>query len=159
MTRLLRQRHRAMVCTLGVLVPLAFIAGVAARRPVPASRSVPTALESRAPDFVTVLWTRADLWPGQRIVTSLRRNAAGSVAVELLIRDLVRPDVLVYWAAGEETAVEGLPDSARLLGVHSNNTPLPIPGDARREGGRFLLYSLADHEVVALSRAFLIQTD
>ena len=148
-----------MVCTLGVLVPLAFVAGVAARRPVPASRSVPTALESRASDFVTVLWTKADLWPGQRIITSLRRNAAGSVAVELLIRDLVRPDVLVYWAAGEETAVEGLPDTARLLGVLSNSTPLPSPADARREGGRFLLYSLADHEVVATSRAFLIQTD
>src|SRR3989442_10262266 len=114
MTRPLRQRHRAMVCSLGVLVPLAFVAGVAARRPVPASRSVPTALESRASDFVTVLWTRADFWPGQRIITSLRRNAAGSVAVELLIRDLVRPDVLVYWAAGAETAGEGLPDTARL---------------------------------------------
>ena len=159
MTRPLRQRHRAMVCTLGVLVPVAFVAGVAARRPVPASRSVPTAQESKASDFGTVLWTRADLWPGQRIITSLRRNAAGSVAVELLIRDLVRPDVLVYWAAGKETAVEGLPDTARLLGVLSNSTPLPIPADARREGGRFLLYSLADHEVVASSKEFIVQTD
>ena len=159
MIRPLRNRHRRMVCALGVLVPVAFLAGIAARRHVPASRSVPTALESTASDFGTVLWTRADLWPGQSIITSLRRNAAGSVAVELLIRDLVRPDVLVYWVAGEETAVEALPDTARLLGVLSNGTPLPIPADARREGGRFLLYSLADHEVVASSRAFVVQTD
>src|SRR5438552_19073694 len=79
MTRLLRQRHRTMVFTLGVLVPVAFVAGVAARRPVPLARSVPTELESKAFGFGTEVWTKADLWPNQRIVTSLRRNADGSV--------------------------------------------------------------------------------
>jgi len=97
------------------------------------------------------VWTKADLWPGQRIITRLRRDATGSLAVELVFRDLIRPDVLVYWAAGSESTVERLPDSARLLGALSNRSPLPIRVDARGAAGRLLLYSLADHEMVAVS--------
>ena len=159
MIRPLRQRHRIVVCALGVLLPVAFATGIAQRRPVAVSNSVPAGLESKASDFGAVVWTKADLWPDQRIITNLRRNAAGIVAVELMFRDLARPDVLVYWAAGKETAVEGLPDNARLLGALSNGVPLSIPADARGEGGRFVLYSLADHEVVATSRAFIVQKD
>ena len=74
-----------------------------------------------------------------------------------MFRDLAKPDVLVYWAAGKETAVEGLPDNARLLGALSNH--LPLPTDARGETGRLVLYSLADHELVAVSRGFIVQKD
>ena len=159
MIRSLRRRHRAMVCTLGVLLPVAFVAGIAARRPVPVAESVPAELRGNLPNFGIVVWTKADLWPGHRIITSLRRNGAGLVAVELVLRNLAKPDVLVYWAAGKETAVEGLPDNARLLGALSKGVPLPMPADARVEVGRFVLYSLADHEVVAMSKAFIIQKD
>ena len=159
MIRSLRSRHRVMVCTLGVLLPVAFVAGIAARRPVPVAESVPAELGGNLPNFGTVVWTKADLWPGHRIITSLRRNADGFMAVELTFLDLARPDVLVYWAAGKEMAVEGLPDNARLLGALSNGVPLPIPADVRGEVGRFVLYSLADHEIVAMSKAFIIQKD
>ena len=157
MIRPLRQRHHVMVCTLGVLLPVAFAAGIAARKPVPVAAAVPSGLAGPANDFGRVAWTKMDLWPGQRIITSLRRDAANSVEVELMFRDLAKPDVLVYWAAGKETAVEGLPDNARLLGALSNH--LPLPTDARGETGRLVLYSLADHEVVAVSRAFIVQKD
>jgi hypothetical protein len=159
MIRPLRQRHRAMVCVLGVMLPVAFAAGLAARKPVPVAATLPSGLAGRANDFGRVVWTKPDIWPGQRIITSLRRDAAGSVAVELILRDLVKPDVLVYWTAGKEAAVQGLPGDARLLGACSNRAPLPIPADARGEAGRFVLYSLADHEVVAVSRAFIVQKD
>jgi hypothetical protein len=106
-----------------------------------------------------VVWTKTDLWPGQRFITSLRRDAAGSVAVELMILDFAKPDVLVYWATGKETTDEHLPGNARLLGALSNRAPLPLPADVRGETGRFVLYSLADHEVVAESSAFIIQKD
>ena len=151
MIRPLRQRHRVIVCTLGVLLPVAFAAGLVARKTVPVIASLPSGLAGQANDFGRVVWTKTDVWPGQRIITSLRRDAAGSVAVELMFRDLAKPDVLVYWAAGKESAVEGLPDNARLLGALSHRAPLPIPADARGEAGRFVLYSLADHEVVAVS--------
>ena len=156
----LRKRHRVTVCTLGIVLPIAFITGIAARKPVPVSATLPSRLASNAKDFGKVVLTKTEIWPGQRIITSLRRDAAGSVAVELMFRDLAKPDVLLYWAADKEgTASDGLPDNARLLGALSNGTPLPIPAEARGEAGRFILYSLADHEIVAASSAFVIQKD
>jgi len=154
MIRPLRQRHRAIVCTLGVLLPVVFVAGIAVRKPVPVAANVAPSLTDRAKDFGTVVWTKSDIWPGQRSTTSLRRDAAGSVGVELMFSDLVKPDVLVYWAAGRETAIKVLPENARLLAALSSPTPLPIPADIRGEAGRLMLYSLADHEVVATSKPF-----
>lgn len=156
MIRPLRKRHRAMVSALGVLLPVAFAVGIAARRPVPAA-SVPPELEGKVKDFAQVVWTKADLWPGQGIITTLRRDDAGSVAAELTVRDLAKPDVLVYWAAGKQFARESLPDNARLLGALVAQVPLLLPDDARDEPGCFVLYSLADHEVVATSNPFNVQ--
>ena len=150
----LRQRHRVIVCTLGVVLPVAFVIGIAARRPVPLATSVPPELAGKAINFGQVVWTKADLWPGQRIITSLRRDASGSVAVELMFRELVKPDVLVYWVAGKGTVSGSLPDNARLLGVLANSAPLAIPSNERGALGRLMLYSLADHEVVAVSKPF-----
>jgi hypothetical protein len=130
-----------------------------ARKPVPVAANVPSELAEQGNDFGNAVWTKTDIWPGQRIITSLRRDAAGSAAVELMFRDLAKPDVLVYWAAGSEPAVDGLPDNARLLGALSNGAPLPIPAAARGETGRFVLYSLADHEVVAASKVFVLEKD
>ncbi len=161
MIRPLRKRHCVMVCTLGVLLPVAFAAGLVARKPVPVAATMPSELAGTASDFDRLVWTKPDIWPGQRIITSLRRDAAGSAVVALMFRDLAKPDVLVYWAAGKDTAAEGLPENARLLGALSNGAPLSIPGDMRGETGRFVLYSLADHEVVAASKIFkpLINAD
>ena len=143
-----------MVCAFGVLLPAAFAAGLAARRPAPVAASVPPALGVNARSFGKVVWTKADLWPDQGIVTSLRRDAAGVVAVELAFHDLAKPDVLVYWAPGKEAAIASLPDDARFLGALANRSPLPIPSDVLGETGRFVLYSLADHEIVAVSKFF-----
>ena len=159
MIRPLRQRHRAMVCTLGILLPVAFAVGLVARRPVPVVASLPPGLAAQAEDFGQVVWTKADLWPGQSIVTTLRRDAANSVVVELMFHDLAKPDVLVYWAAGKEPAVKSLPANARLLGALSNRAPLPIPADTRGHAGRFILYSLADHEIVGASKSFVVDQD
>jgi hypothetical protein len=159
MIRPLRQRHRVIVGTLGVLLPVALAAGLASRKPVPVAANVPLELAGQRKDFGKVVWTKTDIWPGQRIITSLCRNVAGSVAVVLMFRELAKPDVLVYWAAGKGSVVEGLPDNARLLGALSNRAPLPIPADVRGESGHFLLYSLADHEVVAASKFFVMEKD
>src|SRR5688572_25074987 len=141
MIRPLRQRHRVIICTLGIVLPIAFIAGIAARKSVPVSATLPSGIANNAKDFGKVVFTKADIWPGQRIITSLRRDDAGSVAVELMFRDLVKPDVLLYWAAASKgTTVDGLPDNVRLLGALLNGTPLSIPAEARGEAGRFILY-------------------
>lgn len=159
MIRPLRQRHRGIVWTLGALLPVAFAAGLVSRKPVPVAASAPPGLAGQANDPGRVLWTKADIWPGRRIITSLRRDSTGSVAVELMFRDLAKPDVLVYWAAGKEATIEELPDNARLLGALFNRSPLPLSADVRGEVGRLVLYSLADHEVVAASKSFVVERD
>jgi len=146
-----------MVCILAAALPAALAAGIAKRRTVPMAMSVPPELAHKTASFGDVVWTKADVWPDQRIITSLRRDSAGSVAVEFTFGELVKPDVLVYWVRGKETAGAGLPDDARLLGALVNRIPLPIPSDLRGEAGRFVLYSLAEHEVVATSKSFIVQ--
>ena len=157
MIRPLRQWHRMMACMLGVVLPVAFAAGIAGRKPVPASQSIPSSIAGSANNPGNVVWTKPDMWPGHEIATTVRRDVAGVVAVELMFRDLTKPDVLVYWVGGKSTTVESLPDSARLLGVLSNGCSLPFPADALPETGCFVLYSLADHEIVAMSTPITLQ--
>ena len=145
-----------MFSALGVLLPVAFAVGIAARRPIPVA-SVPPELGGKVKDFAQVILTKADLWPGHDIITTLRRDDTGSVAAELTLRDLAKPDVLVYWAAGKESARESLPDNARLLGALTARVPLLLPAEVRDEPGCFVLYSLADHEIVATSNPFTVQ--
>jgi len=152
MIRLLRQRHRFVVCALGVLLPIAFVTGIAARRPVPVVALLPPELSGRAERPGKIVWTKADLWPNQQITTSLWRDATGGSAVELSISDLVKPDVLVYWAPGNHTGSPALPDNARLLGALENASSLAIVSDMRGQTSQLILYSLADHEIVAVSK-------
>jgi hypothetical protein len=157
MIRPLRQWHRMMACMLGVVLPLAFAAGIAGRKPVPASPGIPSSIAGSANNPGNVVWTKPDIWPGHEIATTVRRDVAGVVTVELMFRDLTKPDVLVYWVGGKSTTVESLPDSARLLGVLSNGRSLPFLADALYETGRLVLYSLADHEIVAMSTPISLQ--
>ena len=159
MIRPLRQRHRAVVCTLGVLLPVAFAAGLAARKPVPVAATVPSELIGGASDLGPVVWTRSDIWKDRRILTTLRRARAGAWAVEFTFRELARPDVLVYWVTGPGAIVGGLPENARLLGALSSGAPRSIHAAARGESGRFVLYSLADHEIVTVSDSFIVPKD
>ena len=156
MIRPLRQWHRRIVCSLGVLLPVAFAVGLLARRQVPIAANIPSELSGLASDAGEVVWTKADLWPDQHITTSLRRDSPGCLSVGFMFQDIAKPDVLVYWAAGRMPAGEGLPDNARLIGALSNRVSLHFPADARGELGQFLLYSLADHEVVAISQSLVI---
>jgi len=159
MIRPLRRRHRLIVSVLGVVLPTAFAAGLAARKPVPVSTALPTAIAGRSVEFATVLWTKTALWPGHEISTRIRRSALGSLALDLAVQQLPKADVLVYWVAGAETAGDGLPKNARLLGALAEHTLLPLPTGARGERGVLVLYSLADHEIVATSNAFLLERD
>jgi hypothetical protein len=146
----LRQRHRVTFCALGLFLPVAFAAGVAARRTVPEITSAPSVLDLRSGLPGRLIRTESDLWPGKAIMTILRAKPSGSLTVEFMFKELPGPDVLVYWVAGESSPRKRLPDNAQLLGQLSNQTELPL---AEKPGvGRFVLYSLADHEIVATSK-------
>ena len=155
MIRPLRQRHRIMVIALSVVVPTAFAIGIATRREAPVSRS-PGQAETRNE---RELWRRDDLWNKPAIQTRLLKSGAddGQLAVELVSIDrIVRPDVLVYWLSGARRIQDTLPDDAFLLGRFEQATPLPLilPGEAAKQTGELVLYSLADHEILVVSKSF-----
>ena len=157
MIRPLRQRHRRMVIALGVFLPIAFVVGISARRPVPTGQSLSATLAGEPQHFENVVWDRGDLWPQQAIRTRVLSNKTGGkrFAVELsAVNDIVKPDLIVYWVPGNPKIEDTLPGNATLLGafVQSKPTALPLPGESAARSGVLVLYSLADHEVITVSK-------
>jgi len=156
----LRLRHRRMVIVLGVILPAAFAVGIAARKPVPSIEQLPTGLVASPQNFAATEWERSDLFvitPTQ--VRLLRESVgAGRFAVEFsAAKDFVKPDLIVYWVAGNPNITDTLPDRARLLGAFSSSVALPLSPDAGAGSGVLILYSLADQEVVEVSKPFTLQ--
>ncbi len=155
MIRPLRKRHRAMIGVLGVVLPVAFVAGIAARKPLPTMATLPSAVVGDQPRFESLVWERDELWTQRPIRTRLVIDQMNRQAVELsAAKDIARPDLIVYWAPGDPKLSEKLPDDAVLLGAYGNNSALPLPAEAGKRNGVLVLYSLADHEIVAASKFF-----
>ncbi len=160
MIRPLRQRHRRIVIVLGVFLPVAFIAGIAARKPVPTVEALPPALTAAPEHFETVEWDAAGLFAKSPIQTRLLRDQkdTGGFAVEFTAdKNFVKPDLLVYWVAGHPMVADKLPESSALLGSFTPSAALPLPTDALPAGGALVLYSLADQEIVDVSKPFTLQ--
>lgn len=160
MIRPLRQRHRRMVMVLGVVLPVVCVAGIAARKSAPVTAALPVGLVAPSLAFASIEWERSELFPKTGIQIRLRRESAGSgrYAVELSgPKDFVKPDMIVYWVAGTNSIADSVPDNAQLLGGFSPAMALPLPMDAAHEAGRLLVYSLADQEIVDLSKPITLQ--
>src|SRR5262245_6064547 len=102
----LRRRHRRMFAVIGILLPLAFVAGIAARRPIPTTK-LPAPSQQDA--FTKTIWERSDLFPKSAIRTLLlsRDASTDSLAVQLMPPpDFVKPDLLVYWLLTEPKTKE-----------------------------------------------------
>lgn len=160
MIRPLRQRHRRIVIALGVLLPIAFVAGIAARKSVPAMASLPAELAAAPRRFAITKWNSSDLFANTPIQTRLLLESAGSGHFALEFsgpKDFVKPDLLVYWVAGKMDLNHKLPDNAVLLGAFNSSAPLPLPQDAVSENGELVLYSLANQQMVEVSKPFTFQ--
>jgi hypothetical protein len=154
MIRPLRQRHRRIVIALAVVLPVAFAAGIAARRPVPAMGQLPMALVPVAGNWENAGTEHPGLFAKTRIQVQLLRvpGETRPSAVQILApKDFLKPDLLVYWLAGSVRAADKLPDQAVLLGAFQPSVALPLPPNAAATGGSLVLYSLADQEVVDAS--------
>jgi hypothetical protein len=160
MIRALRQRHRRMVTVIGVLLPVAFAAGIGARKPAPTVASLPTALARTSQHLEAVEWERADLFTKTPIQVRLLRESAGAghFAVEFsAAKDFVKPDLIVYWVTGGQNITNALPENARLLGTFNSSMALSLSPDAAQGSGVLVLYSLADQEIVEVSKPFALQ--
>ena len=160
MIRPLRQRHRRMVIMLGVFLPVAFVVGIAARKSVPSMTSLPTELVASPQKFAVIEWERADLFTRTPIQVRLLRESAGAgrFAVEFsAAKDFVKPDLIVYWIAGSPNITDTLPDNAWLLGAFYSSVALPLPPNSGPGNGVFVLYSLADQEIVEVSKRLALR--
>jgi hypothetical protein len=154
MIRPLRQRHRHFVIALGIFLPVAFAVGIAARRAVPEVNSLPKELAPAVAQFEAQEWQRADLFTKSPVQVRLMRehSGAGKFAVEFsAAKDFVKPDLIVYWVAGNPTITDKLPDNAILLGSFSS-TPLLLLDEITKSTGQLVLFSLADNEIVDVSK-------
>lgn len=156
MIRPLRQRHRIMITTLSVIIPTAFALGIARRSEFPSSPVDPGSVSAETKRY-TELWTRNDLWEKAGIRTRLLRSSSNPqrLAIELAsTKQIVRPDLLVYWVPDGLRTSDTLPDNAVLLGNFIQTAPVQfeLPGQSTNQNGLLLLYSLADQEIVAVSK-------
>ena len=149
----LRQRHRHVFAVLGVLLPMAFVVGVAARKPVPSVATLPPELSARAQTFTATGFDHDDLFAKAPVGVQLwREQGTGRCAVGFVAdRDFVKPDLIAYWIAGTPPAADRLPPEAALLGAFSAG-PLLLPDQATTSAGTLILFSLADQEIVDVSK-------
>lgn len=145
MIRRLRRRHRLWTTALAVVVPIGFVAALAARpaRPVGEAAAGSDMPRARAiADWSSIgelpISGAIEPWRGARILALTPREP------------LARPDLLVYWSPGgapEPPAGGALPPDVVLLGAlgeAEERYRLP-PGTA---AGTVVIYSLGHHEVV-----------
>jgi len=154
MIRPLRQRHRRIVIALGLTLPIVFTTGILARRPVPSASLAPAESGSSTGGPGTIIWEQSDIFPksGTQVRLLRQGGSAGGLTLRLSPpKDFVKPDLIVYWIAGNSKTTETLAENAVLLGAF-NSTALALPGNASTESGVLVLYSLANNEIVDVSK-------
>jgi hypothetical protein len=150
----LRRRHRRMFAAISVLLPVAFVAGVAARK---ATTTLPNPLPSAPATFSIDQWERHDLFTNVIVRVQLLREASNTnhEAIQMSTpKDFVKADLLVYWLPAASTLKDNIPDDAVLLGAFVSGQPLPLPSSGIKRPGSLILYSLAEHQIIATSKSF-----
>ena len=143
----LRRRHRRVVMTLAVLVPVLYLSAIQARRDVPTTNAIVETVSRVGRLDGTAREVETD-WDGASM--QVRLWSDGAILELLPEADPARPDVLVYWTEAGEGA-ETPSDGAYLLGTLAGAEPrrFVLPDVALSTGGRLLLWSLAHSELVA----------
>lgn len=144
-----------MFAVIGVLLPAAFVAGVAARKPIPTAKELPNTLSSAQATFSMKQWEREDLFSNIAVRVQLLREASSMTRTAIQIsapKDFVKADLLVYWVHAELTLKDKIPDDTVLLGAFVSGQPLPVPPVLTAKPGSLFLYSLANQEIVGTSR-------
>ncbi len=149
----LRQRHRWIFAMLGVLLPAALAVGILARRSVPSSTTLSPDLTSWTQTFTATEHQPDNLFSNTPVRVSLWRDQeSGRYAISFsAARDFAKPDLLAYWIAGHPTPTDALPPDATLLGAFAGG-PLTLPAAAVTSEGTLILFSLANQEIVDVSR-------
>ena len=149
MIRSLRTQHRVTFTVLAVILPVLFVAGLRARRPIP---SVP-----RLPDYESSFDQRSGfiLWDEIGIKARISSSTIGRAKTFLdviPVRELEEPDLLLYWD-DRRPETGSLSEKAILLGSLKGVKPrrLIVPQSVPASVGYVILFSLAHQRVIASS--------
>ena len=145
-----------MVIVIGILLPITFVGAIAARRPAPLMRTVPPEFSASIAHFESVIWEKSDLFAKSQIKLRLLRASAEFGIQFIAPKDFLKPDLIVYWSPGEWAGSEVIPDNAQFLGQFSS-AGMRLPKAAYGSSGSLILYSLADNEIVDVSKPIAIQ--
>lgn len=149
----LRRRHRWLTTILSVLLPLAFVAALFARK-VPRANEASAAFPALAPTLSQVLLSKNDLWPNHNISTRVCGDAhlPTQLTLELQpLEELKAPEVLIYWSPQNAGAPEVLLHEAYLLGTLAGKQKRTwlLPEAALRADGTLIMYSLGYQKILA----------
>ena len=134
----LRRIHGRMFLSLGIVLPILFVAGVRSRR-------IPTAKGHTETSTSPANAERTILIDGTRLAARVFRDASGSTVEISSSANLLVPDVLVYASTSESK--RDVPADAVLLGAFVSGKTYRLPS----ANSRFvLLYSLARRELLGV---------
>jgi hypothetical protein len=153
MTLALRQRHRRTIFAIGLVVGFLFVMGLLKRQPVPETETLPRELAPQTQTFSATGEELGELFGDSRIRVGVwREQETGSLAVGFIAdKNFLKPDLLAYWSAVHPAKSDALPADATLLGALVGG-PLLLPKEASVSDGSLILYSLANHEIVDVSK-------
>lgn len=149
----LRRRHRFAFAVLGVLLPVALAIGIVGRRAVPQGTELPPELAPQTRTFTATGNEFLDLFPISAVRVSLWQDlAADQFAVSFsAAKGFAKPDLIAYWNGSPPADTNQLPAQAVFLGAFVAG-PLALPAEATATEGCLILYSLADQEMVDVSK-------
>jgi hypothetical protein len=146
---------------MGAVLPAAFVFGITSRHSVPLLPALPGDVQHQPVQAYNAAWLREDLWEKSQLRTRLLTDSTQStLALEVTaLEPVVKPDTLLYWVPGNPEINESLPNAAVLLGSWMQDPvkPLTVPAVAKSSQGKLVLYSLADHEIVNVTKSFVMQ--
>jgi len=139
----LRTVHRRAWMALALVLPTVLVAGLLARRPLPAANQKTLDSEAWQP-----IRQSDHLWTKHTIHSLFWRDASDPTTVRVVLEPLdglSAPDLLVYWSL-ELPGGDRLPANAVLLGAFGDSKPLQLRENDTK--GFLILYSLAHQSVV-----------
>jgi len=150
----LRRRHRVMMLSLALILPVAFVAGLVIRQPIPTTENLPVSLALLSSEGWQLCFEKDDHWPRLPITTRLYANRQSDthLAMELQPRtNLETPDILVYCHPAFSSDAGQLPERAQLLGTLAGTEKrrFILPAAASEQQTSIILYSLAHQKIIA----------
>ena len=137
------------VTALAVILPVLFIAGLRARRPIP---SVP-----RLPDHESGVDERAGFTLWNEVGLKVRLDSSSAARPKTFldiipVREFGEPDLLLYWD-DRKPETGKLSENAILLGSLKGAKPrrMVVPQSVPSSAGYVVLFSLAHQRVIATS--------